>query len=641
LNWFKELTHAWLDVFTLPGRITKRAWSWFTGLGARRAAFFVLSAVVTTTVLLTTFVKITSQPQFCVSCHIMEPYFDAWEVSAHSDVQCIKCHIEPGIVGTLHGKFVAVSMLVNYATGLYKRSKPWAEIPDASCLQSGCHDTRLLQGTVDFKGVKFDHAPHLTQTRRDRQLRCTSCHANIVQGSHISVTESTCFLCHLKPDSTGQLTDLANCLHCHTPPTGEAAIATFDHEEILTRGVECANCHFTDISGDGYVPPIRCNNCHAQLQHIERYDDRDFVHQMHVTDHKVECEECHIPIRHGRDARQDAAKELRCKECHGGGINAMQKVWDGTLPGVETTPSVMASVGMVCNSCHIEPIHRPDGTFATPDCERCHEQGYDRLWTFWKEPIEKSLKKMERALTKMPAATQDTLREAISIYRAGNPVHNPDLLMALGQRILGEPTNVQGAECMTCHPSPSELAPSWNKRQISHSKHLDHGLTCRKCHDPDGEPHGRLVLTQSQCSSCHHGEFGSKVGDCQYCHTTQFNTFAGNVPGFDEELPNIMFEAELACTDCHGHENNHVSRDVGPMCVECHDDDYGEMLVQWQQFGDSLLTASESRMRELRYGTDLYNEYDRLTKALRNDRSRTAHNPELFQAWMEKINAVQ
>ncbi|MBU0691840.1 NapC/NirT family cytochrome c, partial [bacterium] len=168
MNWFKELYYAWLDVLVFPFRIVKRAWLWFTGMGARRAAFFVLSAVVMTIVVLTAFVKITSQPQFCVSCHIMVPYFEAWEASHHNNVECITCHIEPGLMGTIQGKFVAASMLVNYATGLYKRSKPWAEISDASCLQSGCHDTRLLQGVEDFKGVRFDHTPHLTQPRRDR-----------------------------------------------------------------------------------------------------------------------------------------------------------------------------------------------------------------------------------------------------------------------------------------------------------------------------------------------------------------------------------------------------------------------------------------------------------------------------------------
>ena len=63
---------------------------------------------------------------------------------------------------------------------------------------SGCHETRLLQGKVKFKRFYFDHKPHLTELRRGKKLRCTSCHSQIVQGDHMKVTESTCFLCHFK-----------------------------------------------------------------------------------------------------------------------------------------------------------------------------------------------------------------------------------------------------------------------------------------------------------------------------------------------------------------------------------------------------------------------------------------------------------
>ena len=237
----------------------------------------------------------------------------AWQASNHNQVQCVTCHVPPGIEGTIKHKFMALSMVANYFTGVYKRSKPWAEVEDTACLQGGCHETRLLKGTENFKGVVFDHTPHLTQPRRDRQLRCTSCHAQIVQGEHITVTETTCFLCHFKPDNTtGQATDLARCTHCHRPPTGEAAADTsFDHARILATGVACQNCHAGAVAGDGFVPKERCNTCHAKLEHIQRYDDLEFVHQKHVTEHKVECTNCHIAIRHGKQAYTAADDPVR------------------------------------------------------------------------------------------------------------------------------------------------------------------------------------------------------------------------------------------------------------------------------------------------------------------------------------------
>ena len=86
-------------------------------------------------------------------------------------------------------------MVAKYFTATYG-TKPWAEVDDAACLR--CHERRLLEGRVDFHGVAFDHRPHLTESRRGLRLRCTSCHSQIVQGTHLTVTVSTCALCHFK-----------------------------------------------------------------------------------------------------------------------------------------------------------------------------------------------------------------------------------------------------------------------------------------------------------------------------------------------------------------------------------------------------------------------------------------------------------
>ena len=44
--------------------------------------------------------------------------------------------------------------------------------------------------------IPFDHTPHLTESRKGIRLRCTSCHSQVMVGSHIAVTPSTCALCH-------------------------------------------------------------------------------------------------------------------------------------------------------------------------------------------------------------------------------------------------------------------------------------------------------------------------------------------------------------------------------------------------------------------------------------------------------------
>jgi hypothetical protein len=91
-----------------------------------------------------------------------------------------------GSLSEIRKKFEALSMVAKYVTGTYG-PKPWAEVATmAACLR--CHERRLLEGKEIYHGVHFDHRPHLIESRRGLKLRCTSCHSQIVQGSHISVT---------------------------------------------------------------------------------------------------------------------------------------------------------------------------------------------------------------------------------------------------------------------------------------------------------------------------------------------------------------------------------------------------------------------------------------------------------------------
>ena len=66
-------------------------------------------------------------------------------------------------------------------------------------MRSGCHSVQMLEGPLSFKRVKFDHRHHLLESRRGRRLRCVSCHSQIVQGEHVTVTESVCYMCHFMP----------------------------------------------------------------------------------------------------------------------------------------------------------------------------------------------------------------------------------------------------------------------------------------------------------------------------------------------------------------------------------------------------------------------------------------------------------
>src|SRR3989337_2631131 len=116
------------------------------------------------------FIEYSARPGFCDNCNNMVPYYQSWATSSHNQVPCIKCHYAPGIKAEAMGKLQAANQVVKYVTGAYG-VKPWAEIEDAACLRSGCHSERKVEGAVDYLGVQFDHAKHLGELRRGKQLR--------------------------------------------------------------------------------------------------------------------------------------------------------------------------------------------------------------------------------------------------------------------------------------------------------------------------------------------------------------------------------------------------------------------------------------------------------------------------------------
>lgn len=62
-------------------------------------------------------IEITGQPAFCNSCHIMNPYYDSWKASSHSDVSCLKCHLKPGLANYAVGKIRGLSQSIDCMVG--------------------------------------------------------------------------------------------------------------------------------------------------------------------------------------------------------------------------------------------------------------------------------------------------------------------------------------------------------------------------------------------------------------------------------------------------------------------------------------------------------------------------------------------
>lgn len=232
-----------------------------------------------------------TRPRVCSVCHFIIPYYKKWQTSTHNMVPCLKCHE--------YGPLNAISGQLRYLAGTYN-PRPLTNVPDSNCLQTGCHERRLIESKVSFtqRNITFDHKPHFTEHRRGINLHCRSCHSDIVQGEHVKVSMNVCFLCHFKGAEEGKA--YTGCPSCHYAPKKNIRHRgrLFSHLDALKRGYSCSDCHSSVISGTGVVPKEKCFFCH--VDRTERYNDVELIHQQHVTKKQIDCFFCHPFIEHGK-----------------------------------------------------------------------------------------------------------------------------------------------------------------------------------------------------------------------------------------------------------------------------------------------------------------------------------------------------
>jgi hypothetical protein len=399
----------------------------------------------------------TSRSSFCKSCHIMEPYYASWEASKHSDVACIECHFAPGFGGKLRGKMLGLVQLAKYATSS-EGPRPAAEVPDSSCLRGGCHETRLLAGRVVYQGINFDHAPHLGEARRGMNLRCTSCHSQIVQGQHMAVTLSTCYLCHFKNMPFND--KLATCTNCHQIPVKEFELGggvKFTHELAYKQGVDCANCHGDVIRGAGDVARERCLVCHNREGDLAHFDDHDFMHLKHVSQHKIDCLNCHLKIEHQLDKNRLMHFADNCTSCHPDHHQEQIHMFQGV--GTEIAPALtggMTVTRLACQACHHVKEVTPTGSVlwaaSLQVCATCHAQSEIEKLQSYHQAMRSALPeiaagiararkardtaKLEPPRAKAIAEELDKIQHDLDFLNAGNDIHNIHFASKLEELLL-------------------------------------------------------------------------------------------------------------------------------------------------------------------------------------------------------------
>jgi len=109
------------------------------------------------------------QPQFCATCHVMEPYLESWEhnsllanTHAQEDIDCLECH-EPTIQQQ-------VNELVAFVTNDYEVPLKELKVPQEECL--ACHEHGSYDELVEATAY-MERNPHDSHYG---EMECRLCH---------------------------------------------------------------------------------------------------------------------------------------------------------------------------------------------------------------------------------------------------------------------------------------------------------------------------------------------------------------------------------------------------------------------------------------------------------------------------------
>jgi hypothetical protein len=634
----------WIDFFNTARKGTQTH--------VKGIKIFILFCIVIFLVILGGLLRFTESSTFCGLCHQMNVYMESWRASSHKQVACTKCHYEPGFLNHLRGKWVDGQVSLAYFLSWKRPSMPHAQISDASCLHGGCHKIEDLKGDMIYKNVAFSHDKHLGELKREMKLRCTTCHAQLVQGKHLTVHEINCFICHYyKSGPKGGEEEciscaIGGCTSCHVEPKGDIKVKgwNFNHKKYIARGVACEKCHLSVVQGDGHVPEGKCLECHNEPVLLSTKYTSQFMHKKHVTDHKIECSSCHTPLRHEIGQIPTITHvPSNCDKCHNKEIHlGPRDLYRGNGGiSVPDSPSLMFTANVDCIACHRRGEESQSALHTTRYVERaigeacvdCHGEGFDDTLKQWKAllskaenetnqrifNVQKVLYEFEKTQGNSPEfrKAQNLLNEArhdYSFVLLGNGIHNVEYAFKLLNAANNKTEQVltlfnksykpkefrTQMTCTTlCHVGIEKRAVPFNDIKFSHETHVvGNGQKCLDCHSPR-ENHGKTYM--EICEGCHHGKEIKSV-KCDDCHAPIKKLIQGKGGiGVNERSSNKVDAVE--CIDCHRGvlaKKKDTFDVIKKRCIECHDQSYGEMAIRWKKNSEDLLKKLGSKLTQVK-----------------------------------------
>lgn len=362
-------------------------------------------------------VEFTSSSGFCGSCHEMNPEYNTWKASSHSNVACKECHIKPDVVSYAKAKANGLVELYSKATDSYTAPLSMPEdIPNSQC--ELCHNMKNRQTSAD-SDIIIPHDKHLA-----KDINCVTCHYGVAHGD-VKDRNVT-----FKTDYDKWSSELGKQMMSvkYTQPKMEDCINCHERRDVSTA---CKTCHSTGMKPKSHDDPNflkgkhgtlaekdikKCNSCHSLMSDNEinsldtKTASQKFLQNKSEKDSTISaedyakentyCSKCHEkkPASHvsgwnglhGAVAKTD---EQKCYACHSDKTTGTSTITSNGL-----TSNAVSTIGSgstpACTSCHpalhdgkdyrtghpvdLTGITKPNATcyscHSKPNCTSCHKE---------------------------------------------------------------------------------------------------------------------------------------------------------------------------------------------------------------------------------------------------------------------------
>ncbi|NYE57369.1 cytochrome c3 family protein [Carboxydothermus ferrireducens] len=341
-------------------------------------------------------IEVTSLSITCQGCHEMRPEYYTWKASTHSQVNCLKCHVEPGIGNLFRFKgkmfnFAYLHFTKKYLLPISLKK----DLPQRNCTR--CHGSK--RAITPAGDLIVPHDKH-----KSAGVQCLECHKGIAHGNILDRQETidgdfsrwnlTYARSQMIPENVK--TKMSLCMSCHEQRNVTRKCEAC-HRQIRPPKDHRASDWLTTHGKLARKNLKYCDLCHSYSNVGIEYNEKDPV-RAYIKGNSF-CYGCHSkrPVTHTVDwisshgllrTKNDISG---CLTCHDWGQRSpIQTAGQSIIAGERQTlqvpgGQVLGEKKTYCIQCHRgqhnnffayqvqnHPVNLPPGTKLQGFCFGCH-----------------------------------------------------------------------------------------------------------------------------------------------------------------------------------------------------------------------------------------------------------------------------